>query len=261
MVQPHDLLHLATAHPDDDMFVVKGQVEDLQVANGTLNLLSSINKKSACAGLISLIAEESRQIATAGMLAMYDGEDIQNFACRLGKHILLGTFPSVTFKDGDDIKAIVTRVDNRILKAHAIFRPRDNMLWMPTAIAKGRWQVIWWLTKACLIINALGALFFSALILIDNPSSYGRLMLYLGLASLGICVLATAGVAHSSRSDTDYAEEIMRAIGFKRPEFVNLSPFSEARLNLGGPSYQIYNVKRALEAYNSLVPGKTILDK
>src|SRR5664279_1953039 len=76
-------------------------------------------------------------LANSAMLAMYDGEDMVNFAGLLGEQVICGTFENAdTFKDGDKIKAVVSKRGN-VLSTRAVMRERDKMLFMPLSILRG----------------------------------------------------------------------------------------------------------------------------
>jgi len=245
----------------EGMFVVSGRVSTMYITEGKVNLLQGMRDKVGAAGLGAALQGMSGTVANAAMVAMYDGEDIQNFGFLIDDQLVIGTFEHVGFREGEEIKAVVTRLDKKALFAHAVVRPKDGLLWMPFAINKGRWEVAKWYAKL------LGWVAFVGWLLVMTmqwtiPLGDKTLIEVALIAALGMvayCGLLGFVGYRSGRDDAQYAENIMKVLGFKKPWRVNLSPFSEMRLRIAGSgqgSYQVYDLRKALRAYDSLSPTK-----
>lgn len=178
--------------------------------------------------------------------------NVQHFGCYVGEQMVIGTFESIAFKEGDEVKAVATHLDDNVVFAHALVRPSDGLLWMPFSISKGRWKIAQWIAVASLFVALLGILLFGIFHLI-NPVKGGYLSFLVELSPyfIGVSLSICGGVHWSSLDDARYAERILKSIGFKNPKIVNLSPFSQARLGIGS-SYMVYDLRRALKAYGSL---------
>ena len=73
----------------------------------------------------------------------YEGELVDNFACKIGDHVVVGQLSGMHLvENGDTFKAVVSRrhipKKGEVLYAHALLRPKDELLWLPYATNKGR---------------------------------------------------------------------------------------------------------------------------
>ena len=125
----------------EELFLVEGTLSEVQHAYTHVNLLEKIEKRSQtknlATGVAAAISGMHCQLANAAMLALYDGEDMVNFAGLLGDQVICGTFQRANaFKDGDKVKAVVSRKGD-VLSTHALMRENDKMLFMPLSTVRG----------------------------------------------------------------------------------------------------------------------------
>jgi hypothetical protein len=236
----------------DRMLVISGVVTTMYVTDGTLNLLEGMQKKMLATGLGSAVQGLSGGVANASMIAMYEGENVQHFGCYIGEQMVIGTFENIGFKEGEEVKLIVTPLDSHVVRAHAVLRPKDAMLWLPFSINKGRWGVAKWCLIACLGFAIFMSIFF-AIFNLFSPWDGGYISMLIEFFPYFIAVSAfiAGGAYYSSRHDAHYAERLFKILGFKDPWKVNIAPYSQARLGTGD-SYQVYHLRKALAAYDSL---------
>jgi len=244
------------ARSDDKMFIVGGTVSTLYVTDGTVNLLQGMQSKMAAAGLGSAMADMPGSVANAAMVAMYEGEYVQHFGCYIGEQMVIGSFPGVGFKEGEEVKAVVTRLDERVVFAHAVVRTTDARLWMPHSIDKGRYAIAIWLAKLVGWMSIVCSVFTMPLSYF-HPVFGGFFETVLSLFGGVACVGFVLGyLTYRSSPEGPYAERIFKVLGFKRPKIVNLSPFCEQSLGIKtyhqGGSIQVYDLRAALKAYGSL---------
>lgn len=234
------------------MIVLFGSVATMHVADGTVNLLKGMRGKLLAAGMLGAAAEMAGSEASSTMLAMNDGEPVQHFGCYIGAKIVIGTFENIGFGDGDEVQMIVTRLDEQAYFAHAVIRTKDALLWMPFSINKGRLGIAKWIA-AFLLANGIAGLAFLLFLqlFIAAFDSHSELILFMGPVIFAVGSIIGFLTYKSSTLDGLYAESILKRIGFKTPWRVNLSPYSQARLGTGG-SYQVYDLRSALRAYDSL---------
>lgn len=244
------------ARSDDNMFVVGGAVSTLYITDGTVNLLQGMQSKMAAAGLGSAMADMAGGVANAAMVAMYEGESVQHFGCYIGEQMVIGSFPGVGFKEGEEVKAVVTRLDERVVFAHAVVRTTDARLWMPHSVDKGRYAIAIWIAKLMGWISLAGWSCQMVYFLFNPPK--GGFFEEAWIFAAGFVSLSLAAVFFVTRSSPEgpYAERIFKVLGFKKPKIVNLSPFCEQSLGIKtyhqGGSIQIYDLRAALKAYGSL---------
>jgi hypothetical protein len=244
---------MRTAQQDDTkMNVIVGRITTMYLTDGTVNLLKGMQGKMLATGMAAAVEGMAGSVASSAMLAMYDGESVQHFGCYIGEDMLIGTFENIGFGDGDEVKMIVTKLDEHAYFAHAVIRTSDDLLWMPFAISKGRLGVAMWIATMQLAIGLAGLAFLLFLqIFIKAFHSHWDLILFMGPIIFAVGGIIGFLTYKSSTCDALYMESILQRIGFKAPWRVNLSPYSEARLGTGG-SYQVYDLRKALSAYGSL---------
>jgi hypothetical protein len=245
--------NLIASTDNNRMLVISGVVTTMYVTDGTLNLLEGMQKKMLATGLGSAVQGLSGGVANASMIAMYEGENVQHFGCYIGEQMVIGTFENIGFKEGEEVKMIVTQLDAKVVRAHAVLRPKDAMLWLPFSINKGRWGIAKWMFTACFGLTIFGFLLINLIFLFDPPSNgeYLKLMGLLIPSIFTVSIFIGSGAYYSSRHDAHYAERLFKILGFKDPWKVNIAPYSEARLGTGD-SYQVYHLRKALAAYDSL---------
>lgn len=234
------------------MFILRGKVSTLYITDGTLNLLDGLQEKMLATGMASVVSNMAGSVAVSAMVGMYDGEDVQHFGCHVGDRMIIGTFQSVDFQEGDEVHVVASPIDERVSFAHAVVRFSDGLVWMPYAIAKGRWKVARWLFIACIIETLFIASICGIAHLIFDEITWSILLKFSPIQVV-LCAFVGGGAFWSSLDDAKYAEEIMWRLGFKRPKSVNLSPFSTARLGVGS-SYMTYDLRKALKFYGKRDP-------
>lgn len=239
--------------PVQEIVSLRGSVEALSLMDGHQNLLAATQGKMMATGMAGIFEGLAGSITGASMVAMYDGELVEHFACYVGTNLIIGTFESVGFDDGDDITMYVTKIEEGAFFAHAALRNRDGLLWMPHSINRGRYAVAMWITKMSGSIALVGLIFLLGLQSFI-PAFPNRLELVALMTPALLLVGGFAGFMtyFSSKGEAIYAERIFKAVGFKSPRRVNLVPFSEARLKTGS-SYQVYDIRSAMAVYGGRI--------
>lgn len=231
------------------MVALHGTVSALSLMDGQQNLFGAMQSKMLGTGMAGIVEDLAGSVTGACMVALYDDEFVQNFACYIGTNLVIGTFESVGFEDGEDVTVYVTEIEDGAFFAHAALRTKDGMLWMPHSINRGRYAMAVWITKMLGSICVLGLIFvMSACSFFSRLDDVLKLVTYLVPALLLVGGFIGTMTFWSSKGEAMYAERILKAIGFKSPWRVNLAPFSEAHLK-SGSSYQVYDIQRAMSFY------------
>ncbi|QGZ38700.1 hypothetical protein IP92_00945 [Pseudoduganella flava] len=120
-----------------DTFVIEGVITELQVALGRENLLARIDRHyragSAATALGDALSGFHGQVAAAASVALYDGEDTENFACLIDKQIMCGTFGGASkLPAGKKVRAVVSRHED-VLIARGILSEDKGLVWVPHA--------------------------------------------------------------------------------------------------------------------------------
>ena len=174
------------------MFIIDGPVASLRTAPGQIDATGD-------------------QLAMAG-----DGEEVEKFAFRIDQFDITGNFADVRFKDGDYIEAVVTRIDDTTLYAHAVVRIADGWLWMPNCINKGRWEVAKLNAKIGAGVGIFGWAVLMAFYFLKplEKTSFGEWAFTMGSVIFVLCTIGAVSVYRSSMVDSLYAESIMSVLGF-----------------------------------------------
>lgn len=211
--------------------ILEGPLTDLHWARGTVNLLTQLQKhakaKNTAIGAAAAATDLYGTVASSAMLVMYDGEDVENFTCRIGGNIVCGQFSGADhLKNGDHVKAVVTRQGNVYL-AHAILRPADEVLWLPVGCSlgsnadlRGNLRIAKWLTMlGYVVLSIVGYYIFSS-----EPftvDSLGLILMFLVIPPL-LAFSVAFWVHKDTRPLAQRAEKIFEALGFPYPEDLNM---------------------------------------
>lgn len=221
----------ATApHYDNEMFVVEGVISDLEVAQGTENLFQQLDVhykgKSAVAGVGAVVGGMYGQVANAALLAMYDGEDTENFICKIGDQVVCGTFGGASkLPQGNKVKAVVQKQGD-VLVAKGILSEDKGFVWLSHAWGwkaerATNFKMAWWayaFGMICLIL-------FGAISGDLSKDSFWDLV-QISLISLAVICFGLAYWNSSTMNAfADPATEVFRKFGFANPEKVNLNSY------------------------------------
>jgi hypothetical protein len=120
---------------DGDLFVLEGALTNLHYERGSANLLAKVDQYYKHQAVITatgaVVGELFGQVANTAMLAMYDGEETQNFVCLIGDQVVCGQFAGAEhFKEGNAVKAVVSKAES-VLYMHAAFEETRGLIWTP----------------------------------------------------------------------------------------------------------------------------------
>ena len=219
----------ATAE-EDELFVVEGVISELQVAPGKENLLQQLDKhykgKGALTGVGAIAGGMYGQVANAAMLAMYDGEDTENFLCLIDDKVMCGTFGGASkLPDGLKVKAVVQKQGD-VLVAKGILSEDKGLVWLGHAWGwkaerVANFKLAWW-----------GFLFQYACMTLLTPTitNFGSDLFwdiqFLSIVVIGGLVFVMALWNSSTMNAfSDPATEVFRKLGFANPEKVNLNSY------------------------------------
>ncbi|HET7794389.1 MAG TPA: hypothetical protein VFL64_13490 [Rhizobacter sp.] len=195
---------------------------------GRDNLLAKIDKhyksKSVAASVGGAVGDMFGQAASAAALAMYDGEDTQNFACMVGEQVVWGEFAGAQLlPDGDDVKAVVVR-QRGALCALSIMAPSRGLLWI-----KHPWGV-----KAEALANLRLAFFGFVFGLLCWAGGYWLLGLVGGfwghmangaMVAFLVCGIVALWANSDMKALAKPSTEVFRLLGFLHPERVRLNGY------------------------------------
>jgi hypothetical protein len=245
----------------EELLLVEGTLSEVQHAYTRVNLLEQIEKraqaKNLAIGVAAAVSGMHGVLANSAMLAMYDGEDMVNFAGLLGEQVICGTFQKAdTFKNGDKIKAVVSK-RGEVLSTHAVMRENDKMLFMPLSILRGDKAHF----RSCMNVARnmciLGMIFFplaySLIAAYESINSFSEKdILILGfLFSMNLVIYPFEYWTYrSTRFMGERASAIFKVFGFPRPDDVDLMPaihykFPEDASGVNG----VANYEKALERH------------
>jgi hypothetical protein len=235
----------------EDLFVVEGTLQALQVARTTVNLLAQIEKnlpaKNLAAGIAGVVGGMHGMVANAAALALYDGEDMHNFAAVVGEHVVCGTFEHADqFKNGESIKAVVSRREG-VLFVHAIMQSQTQQFYMPPGVFAGDRALLKHCMKVALGLTLFGWVVFGIIFLVMNakqPSTREGAIAFALFVLIGGPLMAFPfeyWTYRSFRGTGGYAEAIFQAFRFPNPKRIDLR-------NVGSMNFEPTGWKQAWRA-------------
>ena len=116
--------------------VVSGVVSNLSIYAGEEEFIRSAEQQAAGVGVAAgLAASGLAGVAAGTSLAVASGGDsVEFFSCSVGEVSVKGCFSKVSFKDGDELTAVVAQSTRR---AWAVRRKHDCVLWMSPHCSRG----------------------------------------------------------------------------------------------------------------------------
>lgn len=220
----------------EDLFVVEGPLQALQVARTTVNLLEQIEKnlpaKNLASGVAGVVGGMHGMVANAAALALYDGEDMYNFAAAVGEHVVCGTFEHADqFRNGEPIKAVVSKREG-VLFVHAIMQSQTKQFYMPLGVFAGDRALLKHCMKVARGFTIFGWVFLFAMALLGgvygntNPNMTTDVRVVLTLMFLLLPPLFMFPFEfwtyRTFRGSGGYAEAIFQALGFPNPKRIDL---------------------------------------
>lgn len=214
--------------PEEEPFLIEGKLTELHVELGKDNLLAKIDKhyrsKSVATGAAAAVGDLFGQASNAAMLAMYDGEDTQNFACLIDGQVMCGQFGGAEMlKEGSSIKAVVSRKGD-VLYAHAVMSPSQGLVWVThpwgsEAESIANWKLALW----CFLFQLFC---FSLTLFATGWSSESWELLQIsffggGALCFGLALWANSDMQRLAGPSTD----VFGLLGFANPERVNLNNY------------------------------------
>ena len=199
-------------------FVVDGVLSELTVELGTTNLMAKVDlryrRKAALTGAAASVADLFGSAASSAALAMYDGEDTQNFIGLLNGQVICGQFGGAErLTEGRVVRAVVERFEN-VLVAKAILDPTAGLLWIRWACgtqaeAAANWRMTYW-------IMGFGVLLAAVLALREGFA------FFLLSSCAWIALIAPFGFSNALVSLSDPSTHSFDLLGFKDPGRVDL---------------------------------------
>jgi hypothetical protein len=241
-----------TRDDEPELFLVQGQLSEIHVERDRENLLQKIDRyykgKAVITGAGAIVGDMFGQAASAASLAMYDGEDTQNFACLIDDQVMCGQFGGAEWLSDDHVVKAVVSKQGDVLVAHAIIDRSSGLLWIDhpwgsKAESIANWKIAW----CCFIFQFLGMLLISYFIGMRGEKAFEFLLIsFLGGGAL--CFGIALWSSHTMQGLAEPSTEMFRLLGFANPENVNLNGYQLNLINdnsfkaLGKPRNQIIDM-------------------
>lgn len=205
-------------------FVIEGTVTNLHWELGSENLLAKVSKhykgSAVVTGAGAAVGELFGQVANAAMLAMYDGEDTQNFMCLIDDHVACGQFGGAEhLPEGGKIKAVVSRRDG-VLYVHAAMDKAKGLVWInhPWGTRAEMWANL----KLALFVFLIGDASFAVFWLISGKGSFWGTMQYALIGGGALSLIMAVWSMKDMKAIAGPSTEYFRMLGIADPEGVKL---------------------------------------
>ena len=206
---------------------ISGVVENLRIEKGYRDLIFN-ETDSQVAGIAAIGAAVMGQAASSTVLGNASGGaeiSMDFFACSVDGRDLRGAFHKVEFANGDQIEFVI-EPDAGFFTVHAARSPAARMLWMSQHQIRGinaqkacdlRWCIMYPLLSMPASIVAL--------YLLSGDSDMPPIPVLLGSSAIVFLgtFLITVWIRWRFRGFAHQATEVLRALGYDRPEDVDLN--------------------------------------
>ena len=213
--------------------LISGVVSGLALHEGEEEFVRSAGQQAAGIGAAAGLAAAgvAGSAVGASLAAMSAGDAVQFFSCKVSDVPMQGRFSKATFKNGDEIEAVVETASGGRNAALAVRRPKDQVLWMVPHCSRGGLAHREFATRLFLVLLiGLPIFFVAAYVGLGKLGNYDPLELK-GLKFMGILDLVLGFVAASYFSIRFYfqwrpiaqqAEGIFATLGYHDPSRVDL---------------------------------------
>ena len=216
-------------HTHEDLFVVEGTLTNLHFERGSANLLAKVDQHYKHQAVITatgaVVGELFGQVANAAMLAMYDGEETQNFVCLIGDQVVCGQFAGAQhFKEGNAVKAVVSKSKSgSVLYMHAALEETRGLIWTPHPC--GTQAEIWSNIKLGLFGYISAMLFLGVVVffLCADTFEFLKVISWLGAAAACLVFVVVIWSIRDMRSISYPCNEYFGLLGFESPDRVDFS--------------------------------------
>jgi hypothetical protein len=248
--------------PYNDWFVIEGVISHFQWAEGHENLLEQIQQRSrlknAAAGAAAAALGMYGTLATSSMVATYDGEYTENFACVVDGKAVCGTFCGARkLKNGDVVKLVVSRLNANLLSAHAVQITIEGLILLPSQVFLGNnaafKEEVRSVLKASLFTWILFFIIALADLLIsDQPLPTKTAILLLVLAAILTPLFVFVVTFLPGRPAKVFGEigsKLFTLLEYPNPDDLNLDDFRKIEVNDGPLRFDsLYDYRSALKA-------------
>lgn len=222
---------MSNQQSEGDPFLVEGKLTNLHWELGSANLLAKVSehykRNAIVTGAGAAVGEMFGQVANAAMIAMYDGEDTQNFMCLIDDQVACGQFGGAEqLPEGGRIKAAVSRKDG-VLYVHAAMDEAREIVWInhPWGMRAEMWANLKLALFAFLVGNGSFAIFW----MLSGKGSFWDTMKYSLFGGLVLCSVMAVWAFKDLKAIAGPSTEYFRLLGFADPESVNLNfPYHSA---------------------------------
>lgn len=208
-------------------FLIEGKLTDLNWELGSENLLEKVSKhykgNAVVTGTGALVGDMFGQVANAAMLAMYDGEDTQNFMCLIDDQPACGQFGGAEhLPEGGKIKAVVSRRDG-VLYVHAVMDAKRELIWINYPL--GTRAEMWANVRLGWYFFLAGVVFFSVMTYFIGPAfgTYAETIAAYTAIMAGICSIMALWSFKDLKAIAGPSTEYFRLLGLADPAGVNLN--------------------------------------
>lgn len=211
------------------MILVEGVLRELHLGEGREDLLQKIDGhyrgKSALAGASAGAGDLFGQAANAAMLAMYDGEAAQNFACLIDGQVVCGQFAGAQLlKEGNCVRIAAERNGDAIV-ARGILDEKQGLVWVEhpwggAAEMLANWKIALWCFGLAYVPLTLLSWFQGA-----GSWSFWEFQLFIVAALVLLCGGLALWANKGMRTLSARSTEVFRLLGFSSPERVNLNKY------------------------------------
>ena len=215
--------------------IVEGVVENLIVFDDDVNYLANADQIAQTAGIVSVLQAVvgAPGSVSSAQAASDSGDPVEAFTMTIESQPIQGSFWKTTFKNGDHVKVIGSRLDG-VFSAVAVTSPADRMIWMQPHCERGTSAQRKYLLRNSLLFVL--AIFILSSYLFTVPKMTFWFYLLCASSTAVLSLVITVGMSWNDLMG--FARQMTQAgatLGLDSPENINLAKSTSVMIKIGKP--------------------------
>ena len=213
----------------DRFILLSGKVSELAIVDGEQAILSPNQEAAGTAAAAALAAAGLAGVAAGTVTTVTAARDsVQFFQCKLDGRRVEGAVTKASFKEGDQVTAVVEEVGPDLFKAYAMCRPKDHLLWMAPHYSRGSTAHLLYSVRLSFLIGLVLAPIFAIWLWIRTSSYEHPEETLLLMGTIVSCVILMVSFYFAARFYRQWlpiarhAERVFSKLGFKNPQAIDL---------------------------------------
>ena len=215
------------------MFIIQGDIKNLQIEDSKIHPLKNIEKQAVGSAMLGTLASSSTLMTNAPIMLMAArGIDAKTFTCEVSGYKVIGQFTTVQFKENDPLILVISeeKEQGRHL-VYSVLEPKTGLLYMMYEMGRSIKNGIKSIFKLAisfflilfsiliLILILIGHNFFSEDKIDFFSFDFLKDLLFLVVFGLAFFLLTFLGALYKSNKKAgELSEKVFSILGFKNAD-------------------------------------------